>query len=230
MDVNEINSKLLIPEHDKHTPIKTSEAKFIYDFIKKNNLRNTLETGFAYAKSASHIIAATQSKHIAIDPFQENYNNLGLKNIDVLGFKNHLVFYHDYSHNVLPFLVKENKKFDFILIDGDHKFDGIFVDFYYADLLLKMGGYVLFHDTWMRSTQLVASFVKKSRRDYTEINVPLRNFALYKKIGKDERNGMHFKEFFTLKSILSFNAINWLNTGNSNILKKTVYKVKEMVK
>jgi len=162
MNLNDINKHLDIPEEDKYTPIKVIEAEYIYNLLTEKLLKNTLEIGFAYARSASHIIAATLSNHIAIDPFQSNYNNLGLSNIEKLGFNKYLTFYNDFSHIVLPKLLENEKKFDFIFIDGDHKFDGIFVDFYYADLLVNEGGYLLFHDTWMRSTQLVMSFIKTS--------------------------------------------------------------------
>lgn len=225
MTPQEINKVLTIPDWDTSSPIKTEEAAFIYDFILKNKITRTLETGFAFAKSASHIIAATNSQHIAIDPFQDNYKNLGLQNIEKLGMKTLLDFRADFSHNVLPQLVKENRKFDFIFIDGDHKFDGELIDFYYADLLLDKGGYVLLHDTWMRSTTLLMSFVKSNRKDYKKIKNPLRNFALYQKNEIDQRNGMFFREFYTMKSILKFNLINWLADGKSTAIKSMILRM-----
>jgi predicted O-methyltransferase YrrM len=230
MTPEEINAKLIIPEADAISPIKTNEAAFIYSFLLEKKLATTLETGFAYAKSASHIIAATQSQHIAIDPFQENYQSLGLKNIESLGFKKHLTFFPDYSHNVLPKLAKENRQFEFIFIDGDHKFDGEFIDFYYADMLLKKEGYILLHDTWMRSTRMVMAFIASNRKDYKQIKTSLRNFALYQKVGDDKRNGMHFREFYTFKSLISHNVIMWLTTGKSTPLKKLVHRIKEKLK
>ena len=230
MDLATINQTLTIPTEDKATPIKENEAAFIYHFIKKHKLTKTLEAGFAYARSASHIIAATQSLHIAMDPFQEHYQNLGLKNIEKLGFSEHLDFRRDFSHNVLPQLAKEGRKFEFIFIDGDHKFDGILVDFYYADLLLEQGGYVLLHDTWMRSTQLVMSFIQSNRADYNSIPTGLRNIALYQKVGKDERNGMFFREFYTFKSMIAHNAIMWMSTGKESFLKRMAYNIKEKIK
>jgi len=230
MTPTEINKIIVIPQEDKASSVKTAEAEFIYSFLQENGMIATLEVGFAYAKSASHIIAATQSMHIVIDPFQENYNNLGLKNIKLLGFEKYLTFHNDYSHNVLPQLVRENRQFEFIFIDGDHKFDGEFIDFYYADLLLKKGGYILMHDTWMRSTQLVTSFIKSNRKDYRCIKTPLRNFALFQKEGDDLRNGMYFREFFTFKSLFTYNIITWITTGKSSFLKRFVFKVKEKLK
>ena len=68
MKPGEINSKLTIPAEDSYSPIKSNEAEFIYDFLKEKGLSKTLETGFAYAKSASHIMAATGSKRVSNSP------------------------------------------------------------------------------------------------------------------------------------------------------------------
>jgi hypothetical protein len=104
------------------------------------------------------------------------------------------------------------------------------VDFYYADLLLEEGGYVLLHDTWMRSTQLVISFIKKNRKDYRYLKTPCRNFALFQKVSKDERNGMHYREFFTWKSTVSHGLIRWMTTGKSSMLKRMMFSLKERLK
>lgn len=230
MTPKEINELLEIPDWDKASPVKTEEAEFLYNFVLKNNLKETMEIGFAFAKSASHIMAASESRHIAIDPFQDNYKSYGLKNLEKLNLRDKLTFYPDFSHNVLPKFALDKHEFDFIFIDGDHKFDGIFVDFYYSDLVLKKNGYVLFHDTWMRSTRLVESFIKKNRKDYQQIPTPLRNFSLFQKVGTDNRNGMYFKEFYTLRSIFIHPIIIWLTNGERGFLKSVVFGLKEFVK
>jgi len=226
----EIDQILKVPETDTASPVKVSEAQFIYKFIREKNLKSTLETGFAYARSASHIIAATESKHIAIDPFQENYQNLGLSNIKALGMEHLLEFHADFSHNVLPTIHKDKKTFDFIFIDGDHKFDGELIDFYYSDFILENNGFVLLHDTWMRSTRLLMNFIETNRKNYIKVKTPLRNFALYQKVGKDSRNGMHFREFYTFKSILTHNLILYITSGKDNFLKRMIFKFKELLK
>lgn len=230
MNPEEIGKILEIPEWDTVSAIKTTEAQFIYDFVKKENLTRTLETGFAFARSSAHIMAASGKEHIAIDPFQSHYGDMGLKNIEKLGLTDKLIFKPDFSHNVLPALLKENKKFDFIFIDGDHKFDGILIDFYYSNLLLENNGYVLMHDTWMRSTRLVEKFIQKNLKNYRYVKTPLRNFSLFQKLEDDKRDGMFFSEFFTCKSIIVHPMIIWLSNGKPNILKKIILKVKDIVK
>ena len=203
----DINEELVTLKEYRCSAIKKDEAKYIYDLLNEKNLCKTLEIGFAFGNSTAHIIAATNSNHIAIDPFQEIYfQNLGIKNLEKLGLEDRLIFVSDYSHNVLPLLLKEHRKFDFIFIDGGHRFDFIFIDFYYSDLLLEKGGYFLFHDTWMRSVQLVLSFIAENRKDYKRIDIPLKDLALVQKVGDDDRDAMFYKEFFTYKSIITHNV------------------------
>ncbi len=227
----EINANLFIPSHNASSPVKSGEAKFIYDFLKTHTLTKTLEVGLAYAKSASHIIAATQSPHIAIDPFQNDYKNIGLKNLKTLGLESFLNLYPDYAHNALPKILNENGRgsLEFAFIDGDHKLDCIFVDFYYADLLLSQRGYILFHDTWMRSTQLILSFIQSNRPDYELVKGTPKNLALIQKVGTDKRDRMHFKEFYSLKSLLRYRPILWLTNGVDSGLKRAMYRIRNAV-
>lgn len=225
----DLNEVLKIPENDS-SPVKSEEAEFIYNLIKDNSITRTLETGFAYAKSASHIMAASGAKHIACDPFQENYQNLGLENVKTLQMTEQLEFHPDFSHSVLPKLLEREEKFEFVFVDGDHRFDGELIDFYYADLMLDEGGYILLHDTWMRTTRLLMSFIDSNKKNYKSVPTGLRNLALYKKTGTDKRGSMHFREFYTLKSFLSHWGIMYMSSGKSNFLKRALFRLKEIVK
>lgn len=198
-----IYQQLEIPEQNRSASITEKEAEFIYNFLKKKKLKNTLEIGFAYGCSTAYIISATKSKHYVIDPFQKGYSNLGIKNIEKLKLSKFLVFENDYSHFVLPRLLKNGTKIDFALIDGCHKFDCIFLDFYFLDLLLNNKGYALFHDTWMRSTQHVLSWIKNNKKNYKIIKTPVKNLMLVQKKGEDKRKWYKFKAFCTMKSFLS---------------------------
>lgn len=228
MSPDQVNRLLEVPASDSTTPVKEKEAAFIYNFLKEKGIRSTCEVGFAYARSASHIMAATGANHIVMDPYQGRYGNHGLENVKRLGLTQQLEFHDDFSHNVLPRLLAQGRRFEFIFIDGDHKFDGEFIDYYFADLLLNANGYMLFHDTWMRSTRLVTSFIDSNRPDYKKTHTPLRNFALYQKIGHDSRNGMHFKEFYTFGGTLTHYPIIWMSEGESTWLKRLVHKAKNM--
>ncbi len=219
--LQEINEQLFVPSEDSTTPVREEEAKAIYDFLKSKKISKTLEIGLAYGRSASHILYATGSKHIAMDPFQDKYGNHGVENIKKLGLAENFELIRDFSHAVLPQLVNEGKTFEFIFIDGDHKFDGIFIDFYYSDFLIKKGGVLLFHDTWMRSTELVLQFIRKNRKDYRQIPLPNRNMALFEKTSNsDERDGMHFREFYNTKTMIRHHATMEVYEKPNGILAK----------
>lgn len=227
--IDELLKKLDIPENDSSTPIKDNEAKFIYEFVKEHKFQKTAETGCGYGKSAVSIMAATGKKHIVIDPFQNHYKYGGINNIKKSGFESVLDYREKYSHTVLPELFEKGEKFDFIFIDGDHRFDGQFIDFYYSDLMLHEKGFILFHDTWMRSTAHMESYIATNRKDYQYIKTGLRNLALFQKTGKDKRSWMHFKGFATSKSLMTNSVIEWLH-GEETAAKRMVKKIKDVIK
>jgi predicted O-methyltransferase YrrM len=191
--------ELEIPDQFRTTSINRQEGEFLYNLLKKDVLRRTLEVGFAYGCSAAYIIAATQTKHIVIDPYQHAFGNLGLKNIEKLGFSKYLVHRNEKSYAALCQLLREGASLDFVFIDGDHRFDTSLVDFYLIDLMLDIKGYVIFDDAWMRPIQLVGSFIDSNRKDYLQIKECPQNFIVYQRIGKDERTWYHFEEFYTDK-------------------------------
>lgn len=190
-----IYEKLEIPDEDRLTSIRKEEAEYLYWFLKEQRIKSSLEIGFAYGCSTAYIISATRSTHIVIDPYQSNYKNIGLKNIKQLGLEKYLRFIEKPSHSALPELLTEGVKVDFIFIDGGHKFDEIFIDWYYADLLLKTNGHVFLDDSWLSSTKRVASFIRTNRNDFTEVPTPVENLVAFQKIATDERKWDHFVEF-----------------------------------
>lgn len=192
--------QLEIPE--KRGSITEEEAKFIFDFLIKNKIKKTLEVGFGNGCSTAYIISATKDKHYAIDPFENMFSNLGLENIKNLKLDEHLIFENDFSHSALPKLLKKGVKIDFAFIDGNHQFDSIFIDFYFIDLLLNHHGYVLFHDSWMRSTQHVISWIKNNKKNYRIVKTPVKSLILVQKKEADNREWNHFKGFCILKLYL----------------------------
>jgi predicted O-methyltransferase YrrM len=191
----ELDLRVTIPAECRDTSITPGQGQYIYSFLKKNALERTLEIGFAYGYSTACIMRATGSPHVVIDPYQEEYGNLGIFNIGALGFADRLTHYQEVSHAALPRMLAEGKTFQFVFVDGGHKFDDIFIDWYYSDLLLEPGGYIIFHDAHMRSTQVVAEFIRKNRSDYREHLTPVDNLFLFQKTGTDTRPWYHFNEF-----------------------------------
>ena len=121
----------------------------------------------AHGKSTLSICQALRDNgagsHIAIDPFQETkFNSAGLANIEQAGLKDILRFYQATADEALPRLCAEGERIDFAFIDGNHRFDYAFVDFFYIDKMLRLGGHVAFDDLWIASVRKVVSYVLKN--------------------------------------------------------------------
>jgi predicted O-methyltransferase YrrM len=181
---------------DRFTAVEPQAALALHDFVKERGIKRTMEVGLAFGSSAAHTIAATLSRHVAIDHNQATqWKNLGIKNLQKLGFGQYLELLEMRSHSALPQLARDGRAFNFIFIDGNHRFDDVFVDFILCDGIIEMNGYVVLDDMWMPSIQRVASFIRTNRADYTEISPPHPRFAVFQKCANDERDWKHFVEF-----------------------------------
>jgi hypothetical protein len=49
-------------------------------------------------------------------------------------------FHSEESQIALPRFLTERRSFDLAFVDGDHRFDGVFVDLCYLGRLLRSGG------------------------------------------------------------------------------------------
>lgn len=190
-------SRLEIPENDRESSIRPDAAAYLHQFIKEHGLSRTMEIGMAYGCSTAHIIAATQTRHVAIDPYQHCYGagDVGIRNLERLGLVQHLDLRRELSRQALPRLADRGEQFDFIFVDGGHRFDEVFPDFALSDPLLVEGGYIMFDDAWMASVKHTAGFIRTNRVDYQEVPSRHWNLLIFRKTGRDERRWDHFKEF-----------------------------------
>jgi len=187
--------------HDK-------EGLLIYTLVKKHKLTRCMEIGFAMGLSALHICQAfadledDKSKKmelISIDPFQDkNWQCAGIANIKRAGFEKYHTWIKDKSYSAMPkFLTK--KPFDFIFIDGWHTFDYTLVDMFYADRLLRIGGYLLIDDALHRGPSKAIAYSNNNYKHWERItsdgvDVP-KTQILYKKIAEDTKDWDYHVDF-----------------------------------
>lgn len=156
--------------------VSAEEGAAMQRLIRETRPRVTLEVGCAYGISTLYICEALAEvggeRHIVIDPLQEDgWGGVGLFTARRAGFGDLIEFVGKPSHVALPALVARDQRVGFALIDGWHTFDYVMVDFFYVDLLLTVGGIVMFDDT--RSYPAIRKIARyvATHRNYT----PLQN-------------------------------------------------------
>jgi hypothetical protein len=59
---------------------------------------------------------------------------------------------------VLPRLIADGARFDFAFVDGNHQFDGVFVDLFYLGRLVEPGGVVFLDDYQLPGVRRAVAF------------------------------------------------------------------------
>lgn len=147
------------PERFSH--VSRSTGELLQRAVQEVRPSVSLEIGLAFGVSTLFICEAIQGLpqpgvHIVLDPYQNGkWRGLGLKNLRDAGFESLVEFHEEASEFFLPKLVAAGRRIDFAFIDGLHRFDQAFVEFYYVNRLLRPGGLVLFDDAARRSVNRV---------------------------------------------------------------------------
>ena len=226
-----MNLKITIPPGREEISIRRNEAEEIKNYISECKYYKCLEIGLAYGMSTNYILSSSNMVTLtSIDPFQkQDYDNLGLTNVKSNSYTERHKHISKLSSIALPELVQNGYKFDFIFIDGDHKFEGVLLDFIYSAELLSIGGSIVFDDLWMRGIILLKEYIKCNRPDFVEIPFNSPNIFGFKKVSIDTRDGMYFREFYTNKGFIKYH-INRLSWENKTNLGKLIRHLKSIMK
>ncbi len=150
------STKTVVNSHGVGIPldyhIDLSEGAYLAELIESDStVQKTLEVGCAYGISSLFICSALAGrknpKHIILDPHQNGYwQSIGTLNLKRAGY-DFFELIEEFSEFSLPTLAKnEAGTFDLIFIDGWHTFDHTLLDIFYANKLLRVGGYVVIDD------------------------------------------------------------------------------------
>jgi predicted O-methyltransferase YrrM len=158
-----------------HSHIPPEEGEAIQRLIKEIRPSVSIEVGLAFGISALYICDALSecgaNKHIIIDPNQNDSNQwkgIGLDNIIRAGHGGLIEFHENPSYIALPKLLGDGRRAQFAFIDGWHTFDYTLVDFFYIDLILDVGGVVVFDDANFPGVRKVIRYVL-TNRDYSVV-------------------------------------------------------------
>ncbi|MFD1952309.1 class I SAM-dependent methyltransferase [Sphingomonas arantia] len=172
--------------------IDAETGKYLYDLTRELKPRVSIEVGLCQAASAMHFLSAIAANgsgfHMAIDPFQDQFfQDQGLTTINRLGLAPWFTLLRSRSATALSMLHSAGMTADLMFIDGDHRFDAVFTDYYFADKLLRVGGYLIFDEGGYECpTERIVAFVTTNMPNYERLASPTRLYV-FRKTGPDER-------------------------------------------
>jgi len=149
------------------TSLAPERGAFLRDVCRAERPESTVEIGLGYGLSTLFIVQAllengvTSRAHTVMDPCQTSiFHDAGRRVIKTAGVEQLVDFHQDHSEYILPGLVREGRCFDFAFIDGNHRFDHVFVDLFYINLLLKPSGVLMLDDCLSDSVHFACRFLQ----------------------------------------------------------------------
>lgn len=167
-------------------------AQRLYDLVRAERPARTLEIGLAHGLSGLFIAQALRDNghgtHIAIDPCQTSlFGGCGVANLERAGLADLVQVIEEPNYTALPRLL--GQKLQLVFIDGLHLFDHVLLDFFYSDLLLDVGGHLVFDDANLAGVKDALGFVMTNRFDGYEREDALctDRVSVFRKVAEDER-------------------------------------------
>lgn len=144
--------------------VDPAEGDYLYQLISSDDsITKTLEVGCAFGLSSLHICEALRNRpgafHMIIDPKQMDvWHGVGVAHLEQAGIGFFRII-SEPSELALPALLRsEPESFDFIFIDGWHTFDHTMLDMFYANRLVRVGGYIVIDDCSWESVAAAVSY------------------------------------------------------------------------
>jgi predicted O-methyltransferase YrrM len=139
--------------------IRPEEGEALLAWVKSERAHQTLEAGLGFGISTLFICEGLLANgadglHVAADPYQfvslpthsTTYAGVGLQVLEDAGIRDLVEFYAEESQTVFPRLLADGRRFDFAFVDGNHRFEAVFLDLIYAGRLLKERGVIFVDD------------------------------------------------------------------------------------
>ena len=145
--------------------VGVAEGEALRGWVSREGATRTIEIGLGYGISALFVCEGlvgngdAAARHVVIDPYQATrFGNCGLQVLEEAGVASLVEHHAEESQIALPRFLSEGRRFDLAFVDGNHRFDGIFVDLTYLGRLLRPGAIVLVDDYQLPAIARAASF------------------------------------------------------------------------
>jgi predicted O-methyltransferase YrrM len=159
-----VREQLLGTAGVRHVAIGPDEGSALRDWVRREAADQTIETGLGYAVSTLFICEGLLAngpggRHVAIDPhLPDSHVDTGLRALEEAGVRELVEFHAEGSEVVLPRLLAEGRQFDLAFIDGNHRFEGVFLDLVYSGRLVRPGAVVLADDMQLPAVRRATAF------------------------------------------------------------------------
>jgi predicted O-methyltransferase YrrM len=162
---------VVAPDGSRHelTPVAVpdEEGRALGEWVRREHATRTLEIGLGYAVSTLYVCAALLESgnpdvhHVAVDPHQRSrFRNSGLDALLDAGVAGIVELVSDESQIALPSFLAQGRLFDFAFVDGDHRFDRVFLDLAFLSRLVRPGGVVFVDDHQLPAIARAVSFFR----------------------------------------------------------------------
>lgn len=168
MSMNAVLERLLASREFRHRgqsfPIAFNTSPAICqrygELIVENELKRALEIGTLFGFSTLFLADALLRTGGRLDTVDirhrsrtwsngqeiEDIHEVAEELVEDAGLASRVAFHAGDSNQVLARLIGEDRRYDFALIDGSHKFETALIDFVGVDRMLDIGGYVALDD------------------------------------------------------------------------------------
>ena len=141
------------------------EAEALREWIVREGAAQTIEIGLGYGVSAlfacEGLLAngGSDARHVVVDPHQATrFADCGLQLLEEAGVAELVEHHAEESQTALPRFLAAGRAFDLAFVDGNHRFDGVFLDLVYLGRLLRPGGIAFLDDYQLPGVARAASF------------------------------------------------------------------------
>jgi predicted O-methyltransferase YrrM len=145
--------------------VGAAEGEALRQWVEREGATRTVEIGLGYGVSALFVCAGllrtggAAARHVVVDPYQATrFANCGLQVLEEAGVASLVEHHAEESQLALPRFLGEGRRFDLAFVDGNHRFDGIFLDLVYLGRLLRPGAVVVVDDYQLPAVARAASF------------------------------------------------------------------------
>ena len=169
--------------------IPIEAVEMIYDVMSEYKPKSALEIGLCHGVSSMAIcdnLKESNGVNHIIDPGLK-LNKYGIHNLEGAGLKDNFIHYDGVSEVILPQLLQDNFKVDFVFLDGWKTLDHLMLDFFYIDKILNIGGIVMFDDCEMSSVKEAFNYFSQYP-SYHELTSYLYRCRYLIKESGDKRN------------------------------------------